>query len=58
MDRATWVSVFAAAVSIALVIGAWTFVMGTASKATVPGQASHETQRPQSPSAPTLPALW
>jgi hypothetical protein len=58
MNRQDRFSAIAAIVIIALTIGGWTVVMGTASKATVRGHASQDVQRTQSPSMPTLPALW
>jgi len=58
MNRRTRFAIIAAIVIIAAAIGGWTFVMGAVSKATIPGKASHEVQRAQSPSAPTLPTVW
>jgi hypothetical protein len=58
MNRRTRFSAIAAIVTITAAIAGWTFVTGTASKASVPGQASYDVQRPTSPSTPTLPTLW
>jgi hypothetical protein len=58
MNGRTRFSAIAAIVTIAVAIGGWFYVMGGASKATIPRQASHNVQPSQSPSAPSLPTLW